>query len=116
MATLRRLGLPDPPRARHARAPGQSGGSHLRDAADYHSDMISSLVPPEKIRTVAVLGAGGTVGASWAPLFLHYGFDVLAQDLSPNLAARLDDFVVRADAALQRLQPTTVSRGRLTLT
>jgi len=78
--------------------------------------MTTTLLPIEKIRTIAVLGAGGTVGASWVAMFLHHGFDVMAQDPSPSLAVRLDDFVARADAALQRLQPTRVTRGRLTLT
>ena len=44
--------------------------------------MMAPLLPIEKIRTVAVLGAGGTVGASWVALFLHHGFDVIAQDPS----------------------------------
>ena len=78
--------------------------------------MISPLLPFEKIKTIAVPGAGGTVGASWVAMFLHQGFDVIAQDPSPDLAARLDDFISRASVALMRLQPTNTARGRLTLT
>jgi carnitine 3-dehydrogenase len=78
--------------------------------------MTSPLLPLERIKTVAVIGAGGTVGASWVAMFLHHGFDVIAQDPSPDLAARLDDFIARANAALLQLQPTSVARGRLTLT
>jgi len=78
--------------------------------------MTRPLRPLESIKTIAVLGAAGTVGASWVAMFLHHGFDVIAQDPSPSLGARLDDFVARADLALQRLHPTKAARGRLTLT
>jgi carnitine 3-dehydrogenase len=78
--------------------------------------MKQPLLPFEEIKTIAVLGAGGTVGASWVAMFLHHGFAVIAQDPSPTLAARLDDFIARADPALRRLQPTMAARGRLTLT
>jgi carnitine 3-dehydrogenase len=78
--------------------------------------MISPLLPPNQIKTVAVLGAGGTVGASWAALFLHHGLDVIAHDPSPALAARLAAFVEHANVALQRLHPISIAPGRLTLT
>ena len=77
--------------------------------------MTRALFPLQQIRTVAVVGAGGTVGASWVTLYLHHGFDVIAQDPSPALGARLDDFILRAIPALKRLQPIGVARGRLTL-
>ena len=78
--------------------------------------MTSPLLPPENVKTIGVLGAGGTVGASWVAMFLHHGFEVIAQDPSPHLASRLEDFISRADPALQRLQPSRGARGRLTLT
>jgi carnitine 3-dehydrogenase len=52
------------------------------------------------IRTVAVIGTG-TIGASWAALFLSYGLDVVATDPAAGAEQRLRAFVERAlpDAA-----------------
>ncbi len=77
---------------------------------------MSELIPRNEVKTVAVLGAAGTVGASWTAVYLHHGFDVIAQDPSPALAERLHDFVDRATPALQRLHATTTQRGELKLT
>lgn len=77
---------------------------------------MSELIPRNEVKTVAVLGAAGTVGASWTAMYLHHGFDVIAQDPSPALAERLHDFVDRATPALQRLHTTTTQRGELKLT
>ena len=77
---------------------------------------MGALIPLDEVRTVAVVGAAGTVGASWTAMFLHHGFDVIAQDPSANLEERLSDFVERALPPLRRLHPTTQSRGQLTLT
>jgi carnitine 3-dehydrogenase len=77
---------------------------------------MAELIPLEQVRTIAVPGAGGTVGASWVALFLHHGFDVIAQDPAPGLASRLADFVAHAAVGLRRLHPTKASPGRLTLT
>lgn len=77
--------------------------------------MSSSLLPIEHVKTVAVSGAAGTVGASWVAMYLHHGFDVIAQDPSASLSARLEDFIARATPALQKLQPVSVARGKLSL-
>ena len=77
---------------------------------------MSEWIPLEEIKTIAVLGAGGTVGASWTAMFLHHGFDVIAHDPSPGLAERLEAFVRRAAPALVRLHPTTRANGKLKLT
>ena len=77
---------------------------------------MSEWIPLTEVRTVAVLGAAGTVGASWTALFLHHGFDVIAQDPSPALGERLHEFSERAWPALQRLQPMATPRGKLMLT
>ncbi len=69
-----------------------------------------------EVKTVAVLGAAGTVGASWVAMFLHHGFDVIAQDPSPVLPERLHGFVARAMPALRRLQPVSTKPGQLNLT
>src|SRR5919112_4883212 len=47
------------------------------------------------IKRVAVIGCG-TVGASWAALFLGHGFDVTAYDPSPGAEERLQSFVGHA--------------------
>jgi carnitine 3-dehydrogenase len=52
-----------------------------------------------KIKRVAVIGCG-TVGASWAALFLAHGLDVAAYDPSPGAEERLQSFV---DHALEQL-------------
>jgi 3-hydroxyacyl-CoA dehydrogenase len=51
------------------------------------------------IKRVAVIGCG-TVGASWAALFLAHGLDVAAYDPSPGAEERLHSFV---DHALDQL-------------
>jgi carnitine 3-dehydrogenase len=49
----------------------------------------------KEIRTIAVIGTG-TIGASWAALFLGHGIDVVATDPAPEAEARLRAFVARA--------------------
>ncbi len=57
---------------------------------------------PDKVERVAVLGAG-TIGASWATLFLAKGLEVTAFDPRPDGEAFLRNFVDRAWPALERL-------------
>lgn len=47
------------------------------------------------ISRVAVIGCG-TIGASWASLFLAHGLEVSAYDPDPGAAARLEGFVAKA--------------------
>jgi carnitine 3-dehydrogenase len=54
------------------------------------------------IKQVAVIGCG-TVGASWAALFLAHGLDVAAYDPSPNAEERLRSFVNHALGQLAEL-------------
>jgi carnitine 3-dehydrogenase len=54
------------------------------------------------IRRVAVVGCG-TVGASWAALFLSHGLDVLATDVAPDAEESLRRHVGRAQAQLAEL-------------
>jgi carnitine 3-dehydrogenase len=56
----------------------------------------------EPIRRVAVVGCG-TVGASWAALFVAHGFDVAAYDPSPDAEERLRAFMDHAAAQLSEL-------------
>src|SRR3546814_5884139 len=54
------------------------------------------------VKTVAVIGCG-TVGASWAALFLAHDLDVQATAPSPEAEAYLRRFVARARAQLAEL-------------
>src|SRR3954447_12192543 len=56
----------------------------------------------EGVRRVAVVGSG-TVGASWAALFLAHGLDVAATDPAPDAEERLRRFVERAQRQLAEL-------------
>jgi 3-hydroxyacyl-CoA dehydrogenase len=56
----------------------------------------------ESIRTVAVIGCG-TVGASWAALFLAGGYDVIATDPGPDAERKLKAFIERAAPQLAAL-------------
>lgn len=64
----------------------------------------------DDITAVAVVGTG-TIGASWAALFLAHGLDVVASDPAPDAEARLAAFVERAlpDVAA----PNGTTRGQL---
>src|SRR4051794_41865193 len=53
----------------------------------------------EDVRRVAVVGSG-TVGASWAALFLAHGLDVAATDPAPDAEKRLRRFVERGQRQL----------------
>ncbi len=56
----------------------------------------------EEFRKVAVVGCG-TVGASWAALFMAHGLDVVAYDPSPSAEDRLRTFVSHAREQLAEL-------------
>jgi 3-hydroxyacyl-CoA dehydrogenase len=66
---------------------------------------------PTSIRTVAVIGTG-TIGASWAALFIGHGLDVVATDPAPGAEERMRVLVARAlpDAS----PPIPPTQGRLT--
>lgn len=57
---------------------------------------------PETIERVAVIGAG-TIGASWAALFLAHGLTVAVYDPAEGTERRVRDFVAHAWPALERL-------------
>ena len=64
-----------------------------------------------KFKTVAVIGAG-TIGASWAALFIGHGIDVVASDPGLDAEAKMRAFVARA---LPDARPETpVREGTLT--
>jgi carnitine 3-dehydrogenase len=65
----------------------------------------------QPIKTVAVIGAG-TIGASWAALFIGHGYDVVASDPGPDAEAKMRAFVARALPDARPSMP--VKEGRLT--
>jgi 3-hydroxybutyryl-CoA dehydrogenase len=64
--------------------------------------MLKPKSVPEGTATVAVLGAG-TIGASWAALFLAAGVEVTVYDAMEGAEQRLDDYVERAWPQLRAL-------------
>jgi carnitine 3-dehydrogenase len=58
--------------------------------------------PPETVERVAVIGAG-TIGASWATLFLAHGLEVAVHDPAPETERRVRDFVASAWPTMTRL-------------
>ena len=58
--------------------------------------------PTETIERIAVLGAG-TIGASWATLFLAHGLEVAVYDPAPDVERRVRDFVANAWPTMARL-------------
>src|SRR5258708_3040395 len=68
------------------------------------------------IRRIAVIGTG-VIGATWIPLFLAKGLDVVATDIAPDAEASLRRFVDMAWPALKRLGlAPNASQSRLTFT
>lgn len=56
-------------------------------------------VPPERVRTIAIIGAG-TIGAGWAAHFLSRGYNVLVWDPDGETQDRVDSIVRLAWPAL----------------
>lgn len=56
----------------------------------------------EQVHAVAVIGAG-SVGKSWAALYLARGYRVVATDPAPGFERRMEEFVTDAWGALRRL-------------
>jgi len=54
------------------------------------------------VRTLGLLGTG-VIGAGWAARALHFGIDVVAADVKPEMESWLRDAVANAEPALARL-------------
>jgi len=54
-----------------------------------------SLIAPDAVRHIAVVGSG-TIGASWAALFLAHGYDVTIYDPQPTAEAATRDLIANA--------------------
>jgi carnitine 3-dehydrogenase len=61
-----------------------------------------AMSEPEVIERVAVVGAG-TIGASWAALFVAHGLQVAVHDPAEGAERRVRAFVARARPALEQL-------------
>lgn len=64
--------------------------------------MTVELIAPHEVRRIAVLGSG-TIGASWAALFLADGYAVTLQDVADDAEGKARAFVDSAWPALERL-------------
>lgn len=60
------------------------------------------LIAPEAVRHIAVVGSG-TIGASWAALFLAHGYDVTIYDPQPSAEAATRDLIANAWQGLAAL-------------
>ncbi|MCJ2104768.1 3-hydroxyacyl-CoA dehydrogenase NAD-binding domain-containing protein [Methylobacterium sp. E-041] len=68
-----------------------------------------TAVETDETGPIAVVGCG-TLGASWAALFLAHGFDVAAYDTAPGFADRMLASVARYRDQLAELGPTGTGR------
>ena len=59
------------------------------------------------VKTIAVIGTG-TIGASWAALFIGHGYDVVASDPAPDAEQKMRDFVLRALPDAKPAKPVAV--------
>jgi carnitine 3-dehydrogenase len=69
-----------------------------------------------QVRTLGLLGTG-VIGGGWAARALHFGIDVLAADLKPEMEAWIRGAVENAEPALARLTSAPLPpNGRLSFT
>jgi carnitine 3-dehydrogenase len=69
-----------------------------------------------QVRTLGLLGTG-VIGGGWAARALHFGIDVVAADLKPEMEQWLRGAVANAEGALARLTFAPLPpKGRLTFT
>src|SRR6201996_5306322 len=69
-----------------------------------------------QVRTLGLLGTG-VIGGGWAARALHYGIDVVAADVKPEMEAWIRGAVENAESALSRLTFAPLPpKGKLTFT
>jgi len=68
----------------------------------------TSIYSVRQIKAVALVGVG-SVGKSWAALYLAHGYEVVATDPGPAFEQELRRFVTDAWPALRRLRPTAAA-------
>jgi carnitine 3-dehydrogenase len=70
----------------------------------------------QAIKTLGLMGSG-VIGAGWAARALHFGIDVVAADVKPEMEAVLRAGIANAEPALARLTSAPLpAKGRLTFT
>src|SRR6201995_410206 len=69
-----------------------------------------------QVKTLGLLGTG-VIGGGWAARALHYGIDVVAADVKPEMEAWIRGAVENAEGALSRLTFAPLPpKGKLTFT
>src|SRR5712675_2391725 len=69
-----------------------------------------------KVKTLGLLGTG-VIGGGWAARALHFGIDVIAADVKPEMEAWIRGAVQNAEAALSRLTFAPLPpKGKLSFT
>src|SRR5450631_167366 len=69
-----------------------------------------------KVKTLGLLGTG-VIGGGWAARALHFGIDVIAADVKPEMEAWIRGAVANAEPALARLTSAPLpAKGRLSFT
>jgi carnitine 3-dehydrogenase len=85
----------------------------------YDDDIIKANPGTTKMRQVKTLGLLGTgvIGGGWAARALHFGIDVVAADVKPEMEAWIRGAVQNAESALSRLTFAPLPpKGKLTFT
>src|SRR6201992_1954572 len=69
-----------------------------------------------QVKTLGLLGTG-VIGGGWAARALHYGIDVIAADVKPEMEAWIRGAVANAEGTLSRLTFAPLPpKGKLTFT
>ena len=69
-----------------------------------------------KVRTLGLLGTG-VIGGGWAARALHFGIDIVAADVKPEMEEWIRGAVANAEPALARLTFAPLPpKGKLTFT
>ncbi len=75
--------------------------------------MIESM---RRVRTLGLLGTG-VIGGGWAARALHFGIDVIAADVKPEMEAWIRGAVANAESSLARLTSAPLPpKGKLSFT
>src|ERR1700749_1366317 len=77
---------------------------------------LTRIAMMRQVKTLGLLGTG-VIGGGWAARALHFGIDVLAADVKPEMEAWLRGAVENAEPALARLTSAPLPRkGTLSFT
>jgi carnitine 3-dehydrogenase len=109
-----------------ARRPPRHGCAARRAALLYYYDDIKKsgaarrarlvLANMRQVRTLGLLGTG-VIGGGWAARALHFGIDVIAADVKPEMEAWIRGAVANAEGALSRLTFAPLPpKGKLSFT